>query len=326
MTCDLVKERLRLPDDVLLIAVRELSADSRRGITCSDEDYVITRPHSRTPSKIVDSQGAALLREFHEPRTVVEAVIRHGQNIGADPDKLLEDAFPMLQRLLRSQFLVPADSERAKISRASLQKGSNFCNYRILSCLQLLDDTEVYQVTDQRGRFAALKILRYANRPELAMTIKREAAILKQLDGRTNPKLLRQGAYKFRSFLLTEWCAGSLASAVADELRQQPRSREKLFTVCGAIIEAYVNLHSQGILHSDVHPRNILVSSDGTVKILDYGLSRLEGSSAVSSDPERGGVSFFLEPEYASAALEHKTPPASSKFGEQYALAALIYS
>jgi len=92
-----------------------------------------------------------------------------------------------------------------------------------------------------------------------------------------------------------------------------------------AILEAYSRLHAQGVIHSDVHPRNLLVDTDGSVKIIDYGLARLEDAEGKLDNAHRGGVGFFFEPEYAKAHLANRRPPRSSFSGEQYALASLLY-
>jgi len=91
------------------------------------------------------------------------------------------------------------------------------------------------------------------------------------------------------------------------------------------ILEAYAHLHEQGVTHSDIHPRNILIDRHEAVKIIDLGLAYWAGESEQGDTVHRGGVSFFFEPEFARAALEGAWPPPSSFAGEQYGLAALLY-
>jgi serine/threonine protein kinase len=84
-------------------------------------------------------------------------------------------------------------------------------------------------------------------------------------------------------------------------------------------------LHAQKVVHSDIHPRNVLVYSHGGVKLIDFGLARIAGSENEFRRAPRGGIGFFFEPEYAKAIKTRKQIPASSELGEQYALAALLY-
>ena len=72
--------------------------------------------------------------------------------------------------------------------------------------------------------------------------------------------------------------------------------RLKLFrSVCEAVEYA----HSQAVIHRDLKPSNILVRSDGTVRLLDFGIAKQLEDVNVSADVTR--TSFrFLTPAYAS--------------------------
>jgi serine/threonine-protein kinase len=94
--------------------------------------------------------------------------------------------------------------------------------------------------------------------------------------------------------------------------------------MCAAILDAYATLHERGVIHSDVHPRNVLVSAAGEVRIIDFGISHLAGDPP--PPPPRAGVAFFFEPEYAQAVRSGHSHPAQTLHGEQYSVAALVYS
>jgi serine/threonine protein kinase len=319
-------EPMVLPADVVLVPVKDLPESVRKQIAAEDDDYALTRPHSRTPSRILDAQAADLLKEFREPVTIVQAVIRYSEAKKTDPEQALEDAFPMLERLAAAHLLVPADSEDAGQIRPSLKMGMQFAGTEVLRCVQVLEDTEVYEVKTGDGENAALKILRPNAGADVARRFERETAILEWLDHKVSPKLLENSVDDERRYLLMEWCPGVESTSAALELRRRPtpESRRLLLPLCCAIVDAYAWLHSKKVIHSDIHPRNILV--DGTaVKIIDFGLARISGVEHKFRRAERGGVGFFFEPEYAKAARDRKTIPASSALGEQYGLAALIY-
>ncbi|PYQ55046.1 MAG: hypothetical protein DMF53_28670, partial [Acidobacteria bacterium] len=89
------------------------------------------------------------------------------------------------------------------------------------------------------------------------------------------------------------------------------------------MLAAYTRLHERGVIHADVHPRNVLVGPAGEIHLIDFGLSLAED---LPGDPGRGGVAFYFEPEYAVAVRAGESAPAASSAGEQYALAALLYS
>jgi serine/threonine-protein kinase len=316
-----------LPADVVLIPVVELASDVRKQFQSTDSDYAVTRPRSRTPSRIVDSQTAELLREFRSAKTIVDAVINYCQARQLAPHETLEQAFPVLGTFVASQLLVPADSEGACRITQSLEPGEKAAGWEVNECVQVLEDSELYRVRNSAGEEAALKILRRGCGHRLKGSFDREAAILKYLDGLMSPRLLDTGTFDGRRYVVIEWCSGIPVTVVAGELRRPVtgNGRDELLRLCCAVLEAYVQLHSQKVIHSDVHPRNLLVEKNGIVKIIDFGLARAETLHSKLGEPHRGGVGFFYEPEFAEARLCHRKPPRSSFLGEQHALAALLY-
>jgi serine/threonine-protein kinase len=322
-----------LPPDLLLVPVKDLPENVRRQIQAEDGDYALTRPQSRTPSRVVDAEAAALLNEFRKPTTIVDAIIRYSQATKADPQRMLEDAFPMLERLAHLRMLVPPDSDEAHQVPPALESGASLAGCEVIRCVQSLEDTELYHVRTSQGENAALKILRANATGEVARMLDREAGILARLDGRVSPRVLAGGTDEGRRYLLIEWCSGVDCATVAADLRLSsgPDARARLLSLCRAILDAYAELHASNVIHSDIHPRNVLVNEvdpvKGTysIKIIDFGLGRVPGIDNEFRRVNRGGVAFFFEPEYAKTALAKKQPPYSSALGEQYALAALIY-
>lgn len=322
-----ITDPLVLPADVVLVPVAELPAQVREQVEYEDGDYAITRPRARTPSKIVDAHAAELLKEFQMPKTIVEAVIGYSRATKTNPEKMLEDAFPMIQRFLQSRILVPADSDEVNQIVPNFDFGDQVAGCEVIRCIQVLEDTELYQVKYNSDELAALKILRPNSSRQAQHMFDRETAILRLLDGSINPMLLEAGTIEHQPYLVMAWCPGVDAPIAAEELRRQGsvEGRKSLLDLCCAILDAYTQLHGQLVIHSDIHPRNILVDGDGMVKIIDYGFARHDGFDNELSRADRAGVGFFFEPEYAKAYLAQRRPPQSSMLGEQYALAAMLY-
>jgi serine/threonine-protein kinase len=286
---------------------------------------VVSRPAARTGSKLVSADAARLLQQFRTPRKITDAILALGLATGRDPERLLDAAFPAIRRLAAARLLVRPGSEEALPIRLSLDPGSMADDWEVLSCVQVLDDTEVYRAR-RRGLVAALKIARPRARRSARRALRREAGILARLNGGVNPRLLARGESGGRPYLAIEWFDGALPTAVATGLRQRETAaaRAGLLALCRAILDAYAHLHAQQVIHSDVHARNLLVGPDQSIRILDYGAARLAGDEALGR-ADRVGVGGFFEPEYAGARLAGQTPPPSSFAGEQYALAALLY-
>jgi serine/threonine-protein kinase len=124
-----------------------------------------------------------------------------------------------------------------------------------------------------------------------------------------------------------EWFCGSEATIVCAGLRQSGdrADRYELWRVTTAMLRAYAWLHEHGVIHGDVQPRNILIDRRGRVTLVDFGLARRHADKPIDAAVGRGGVSFFFDPEFAKTMLDGAAPGASTKAGEQYALAALLY-
>jgi serine/threonine-protein kinase len=314
-----------LPAGTVLVPVSELPENVRREIQAEEDDVAISRPNSRTQSKILGREAAALVRHFEKPHTIAQAVARYSRGKEQNPDQLLEEAFPLLQSLIASQLLVAADSPEAQEIKATLEQDEVVEGWTILRCVQTLEDTELYQTRGPAGELAALKIARADAGDRIHFMLEREAQALLRLEGRVTPRLLHNGEWNGRRFLLIEWCAGADVSVISEEFRRRAsqESRAELLRLATTIVDAYASLHEQGVMHGDVHPRNVLVDRQQAVKIIDFGLACFEGEAQHRGN--RGGVGFFLEPELAHAAMSGSYPPLLTMAGEQYAVAVMLY-
>lgn len=317
---------LRLPADVVLVPVATLPPDTLRQVEHKPGDFALTRPQSRTPSRIVSSDTARLLELFREPVTLVDAVIRFSAAEARDPRQTLEAAFPVLKPLIDAGLLLAPDSQLAKPIDLAWRRGDVLGGLTILEPVDVVLDTEVYLARAPAGGFAALKIARPGAEVRLAASFGHEAALLQRLDGTCSPRFLGLGEADGRPYLATSWCRGVDAFVAAALARRRgPGRRAELGAILAAIAEAYARLHAQGVVHGDVHPRNVFLSGDGRATLIDFGSARdLRDHGAATRG--RGVVDLYMEPELARARRDGSPPPPAGEAGEQYAVGALLYS
>ncbi|MBR0851395.1 phosphotransferase [Bradyrhizobium diazoefficiens] len=311
-----------LPDDVVLTPAHALPSPLRRELACSDDDYAVRRKRSRTPSRVIDASTAELLRQFTEAKPITEAIIAFSRLSGTDAEETLVEAFPALQRLINDGLLVLASSQSRNAIESSFAEGDHIDGFVVIGEVQVLEDSEVYQAEAPDGRIVALKVAR-PEASSLRRVIAREAAILQILDGTASPQLVGAGEIDGRSFLATEWLEGRDVATTAHALLS--RGSDRAFELAGRLLDAYTALHGQGVLHGDVHPRNTLVAPDGSVRLIDFGLADCRALASELRPHGRGGVGFFVEPEFARARIDDQRPPRVSAPGEQYSVAALVY-
>ncbi|HEY0157338.1 MAG TPA: lanthionine synthetase LanC family protein [Thermoanaerobaculia bacterium] len=307
-----ITEPFVLKPDVLLIPCAELSEDARGRISFDEGDFTLSRRQGRALSQVIDGETAALLALFRKPSTIVDAVIENSRALGKDPQAWLDELLPHLGVFLKNRVLVPAGSEDEREIRPQYESGQSVAGWEVVRCASLVEDSEIYQL--RRGTdVAALKIARIAS-PELPALFENESIILRRLEGRgIAPRLLDEGTDGERPYLIMDWVAGVDAGVAAAQRRHD---RVAVMDLAVSVAEAYAALHACGVLHGDVHPRNVLVGERG-VTLLDFGLSR------IADQPPRvgrGGMYYFYEPEFLAAPVLPASPA-----GEQYAVAALLY-
>lgn len=159
-----------------------------------------------------------------------------------------------------------------------------------------------YRARDARlDRIVFLKVLNpslCADR-EIHARFEREARAIGRLD---HPNLVR--IYEFGEdpeeglYMVLEWIDGIT-------LRQRLRANnvlppEELADLSVQILRGLAELHAAGVLHRDLKPENILVRSDGCVKISDFSLAALHGSTRLTYHHAVVGTPAYMSPEQAA--------------------------
>jgi serine/threonine-protein kinase len=304
-----------LQEDVLLIPCAELDAKLRSKIAFDDGDFTLAHRRRRARSKVIDGGTAALLALFREPRTIVSAVIENSRTLGADPRARLDELLHPLAKFVEDNVLVQAGSVEQNALRPRLDSGAAVAEWEVVRCVSFVEDTEIYQV--RRGdRVAALKIARVAT-AEIKSVLRNELAVLRHLDGSgIAPRPIDAGVHEGTPYVVVEWIDGVDAAVAA---ARASHDRVSLIALGSSIAAAYAALHARGVLHGDIHPRNVLAGEG--VTIIDFGYSRFLRRRRTA---RRAGIHFFYEPEFF-AGLRDGTGMPSSAAGEQYGVAALLY-
>lgn len=153
---------------------------------------------------------------------------------------------------------------------------------------------------EQFSKQVAIKFLRRSAESELALRrFRYERQILANLNHRNIAALLDGGTTESGDpWLVMELVEGEPITTWCRNRRATVRQRLSLFRqVCGAVQHAHQHL----VVHRDLKPGNILVTADGTVKLLDFGIAKLlrneEGSDQLP--PTQGGGLAFT-PTYAA--------------------------
>jgi len=310
-------DELQLHPEVSIFSVERLDADLRRRIDAADTDFAVSRRRSRSPSMLVDDAAASLLERFKTAKTLADAVTEEARAVDLEPSALLEKASGLLLKAIRRGILVAP--KMAGEDRPRLEPGDQIAGAEVLGTLQRLEDTEVYLIRRQ-NRAAVLKWARQEN-AGLRAQLDRERRALTALKGSgLAPELLEVGEEEGYPFLMLEHVQGVDAEA-ASRAWFESKDRRRLALQAARLAEAYAALHQAGIVHGDVHPRNVLIERDDTIRLIDFGLAHFLGEAEL---PKPGGVTLYYSPELAAAEL-HGAPFVPSLESEQYSLAAMLF-
>ncbi|MSV35720.1 MAG: serine/threonine-protein kinase [Bryobacterales bacterium] len=190
-----------------------------------------------------------------------------------------------------------------------LSPGDNLGPYRILALIGKGGMGEVYKALDTKlDREVAIKVLpaAFAREPERLARFEREAKVLASLNHPNIAQIHAVGEFDGVRALVMELIPGHTLKG--------PIALDEALRLAGQIAEALAAAHEKGITHRDLKPLNVMITPDGGVKVLDFGLAAVtqpsgtqEGdpsqSPTVTMSPTRAGTilgtAAYMSPEQA---------------------------
>jgi len=175
--------------------------------------------------------------------------------------------------------------------------GTTIGRYRIVEALGSGAAGVVYRAVDETlGRDVAIKVLN----PNLAGTelmkrFRAEATILARLN---HPQIATiYDLYRSDSDLLMvmELVRGETLESVSR--RCAPLPPDSAASLVSQILSALEHAHRAGVVHRDMKPANVMVTSAGTVKIMDFGIARMRGAEQMTLDGRLMGTPAYMPPE-----------------------------
>ena len=158
----------------------------------------------------------------------------------------------------------------------------------------------VYKAYDnQENRIVAIKILKeeFVSNEEFLRRFKNESKAIAML---SHPNIVRVFDVSFGDliqYIVMEYIEGI---TLKEYIERQGSLRWKdavHFTL--QILKALQHAHDKGIIHRDVKPQNIMVLSDGTIKVTDFGIARLARSEQRTITDKAIGSVHYISPEQA---------------------------
>ena len=178
--------------------------------------------------------------------------------------------------------------------------GDTLDQYRILEPVSSGPMASVFRAIDtETGHLVAIKVPHPDAEcdPLLFDRFHREAAIGRLLNHPGVVKVLpdAKDAKRSRVYMVMEWLEGRLLREILDE--EGVMAPARALPLAAAICEVLDHIHNAGVVHRDLKPENIMLSPDGRVTLLDFGLA----ASARSRRLTFGGFSIGMgTPDYVA--------------------------
>ncbi|HSF16176.1 MAG TPA: protein kinase [Vicinamibacteria bacterium] len=210
----------------------------------------------------------------------------------------------------------------------TLAEGTRIGGFEVWALIGAGGMGEVYRATDTKlGRDVAIKLLpeAFASDPERLARFEREARVLASLN---HPSIAHLYGFETATgadgrqahMLVMELAEGEDLSV---RLKRGPIPLDEALTIAIQVAEALDEAHEKGIVHRDLKPANVKLSSEGRVKVLDYGLAKAfagefaSGSAAdLSQSPTLAlsgtaagvilGTAAYMSPEQARGKMVDK--------------------
>ena len=255
---------------------------------------------------LLDRPGELVTREEIQARlwphgTVVEFENSINQAMKRLREVLADTAATprFIETLPRRGYRFIGKLETATRGAPLLVPGAVVSHYRILAEAGRGAMGVVYKAEDLTlGRVVALKFLpeELAEHPPALERMRREARMVAALNHPGICTLYELGEASGRAFLAMEFLEGEPLRA---RMERGQVSEAEFFQIAIQVARALAVAHAQGIVHRDIKPDNLFVTSSGQTKLTDFGLARVSQEDGTVAQSTVTGTSGYMSPEQA---------------------------
>ncbi len=241
---------------------------------------------------------------------------------GGDED-LLREVRSLLGYEEEAKRLLEEPVAEAATQKHAVLRGTRLGPYEVLELIGAGGMGDVYRARDTRlGREVAIKVLpaAVAGDADQLRRFEREARAAAALNHPNIATIHEIGEHEGILFIAMELVEGR---TLKEFLKDGPVPVKEMLPLAAQIAAGLAKAHAAGIVHRDLKPANLMVTSEGLVKILDFGLAkRMPPASAASSEITREGSVLgtvpYMSPEQAAGRpLDHRS--------DQFSLGAILY-
>jgi tetratricopeptide (TPR) repeat protein/predicted Ser/Thr protein kinase len=302
------------PSDLQLgqLLAEELSPDEAGTLARHTDDCPTCQQRLE---RLLDDPTADRWRQLMQPTSVQDQAVDRGGSTGCVPGAaaavvtVVSDLSPVSQ----SRLTPPLPADDAALTAVP--------GYQVLDELGRGGMGVVYRARQESlNRQVALKVIG-AGAQAQAEEVARfhiEAVAVARLQHPHIVQVYETGESQGQPYLVMELVEGS---SLAEKLAEAPLEARAAAALVRALATAMQHAHERGVVHRDLKPANVLLSSDGTPKVTDFGLAkRLDVGEGQTRAGQMLGTPSYMAPEQATSQKDTVGPAA-----DVYALGAVLY-
>jgi len=235
---------------------------------------------------------------------------------GAGEPKALADI------LIENEFVTRKQLDRVRTELEAEKSTQQIPGYKIMKKLGSGAMATVFLARQlSLDRLVAIKVLpaKFSTNQKFIERFYKEGRAAAQLNHRNIVAAYDVGQSGDHHYFVMEYVDGE---TVYERLVRKKRlPEEEAIRIARQVAEALVHAHEKGFIHRDIKPKNIMLTSDGTVKLADLGLARaVSDKEAAEAEAGRAyGTPYYISPEQIRGAVDIG-PPA-----DIYGLGATFY-
>ena len=164
----------------------------------------------------------------------------------------------------------------------------------------------------------AIKVLspQFVTHTEMVARFLKESKIIGMTNHPNIVKLYGEGQWEGGLYIAMEFIRGI---SLRQFIEQQSLSMKRCIDIILQVAYALAHLHSHGVIHGDLKPENIIITEDGEVKVIDFGIARLHEEVKNEKNPKIAGTPTYMSP-------EQKEDPSKVSFASDiYSLGIIAY-
>ncbi len=163
-----------------------------------------------------------------------------------------------------------------------------------------------------------IKVLspQFVTNPEMVARFLKESKIIGMTNHPNIVKLYGEGQWEGGLYIAMEFIRGI---SLRQFIEQHSLSMKRCIDIILQVAYALAHLHSHGVIHGDLKPENIIITEDGEVKVIDFGIARLHEEIKKEKTQKIAGTPTYMSP-------EQKEDPSKVSFASDiYALGIIAY-